>query len=461
MIARSSSLLTSLLPTSRLLTSKLTASRSSASSVVSASLLLVIGTAMLLPEPAAAQLRIDHIRRKQATGGIYAPGGAVSSLPPVAGPAIQPYGYGRRGGYGVSGNFGRFGFGFGGFRSYGGAYLGTPYLPPVLPYSPFVAVPPVAVPPVAVPLDPYNGLPLGGVGYGDPYAAPLTPLPLDPALTQPQIQPGTPARLTPLNSPEEVQRLKDQITRSGPYDSVVPRDLRSQLEVPPAPSTPDQQVRSLEDEELGDRYLAERNYIRAYARYKQAVQNAPDLPQPRLKMVVALAAQGNYDKAVNELDRLLRFSPEIGREFIALDQIFRDDPIAKDQLKDRVASWTAELPGNPARLFLLGGLMYFDTDIDRAQQLLARVEEFAPGRYTTGPLLSTPPVTPLADLPPVEIGEPGGVGLTVVGRPTDGSEDDSVIESGDAPILPTEPIEPPATNPLPMLAPSNDGPTLP
>ena len=452
------------------------------------SLLATLAAAMLLawPSPSEAQLRIDHIRRKQATGGIYAPGGATSSL---NGPAVghaPRYNYGT-GYYGRSYPFGHHRFGPFGFRDASGYYLGSAaaYGPTPLPFSPYVA-PYVGAPigaPYGLPYSPYDpygfGQPGVNVNIGPTIVAPpavgvplATPSPTDPRPLLPLPQdtitstlPGTESMTTPLNSPGAVERMKEIVTgrRSLQTDDwlgdapVDPR-FRPLLEARPGASTPEQQARSLQDEQLADRQFAERNYIRAYARYKKAIEAAPDRAEARLKYVAALAAASRYDQAVEELDRLLRFAPEFAREFIALDQIFVDDPIGKMQMKNRVAEWTAKAPGEASRLFLLGGLMYFDTDVERARQLLRSAERFAPGRYAIGPLLDAVPDGIVAGdvSTPVEA-FPAAGGMTVTPRspsdplsPTPDESQPSLpgeIETsdgslGDEPILPTDPIEP-------------------
>ena len=354
---------------------------------------------LLPPDPAAAQpFHIDNVKRSRATGGIYAPGGAVSSLPqpggyrgaippgyvsgpgfgvtPLPGDGFVPgagyYGYSRRRGFGLGLGLGLGSFGYNyGYGGYGYGVLPPPIVAPPIVTSPFL---------------PGYGAPLGpayGPGYG--VAGPINGV-LPPINALPTTLPPSPETIRPLDDPGEIAALKRELASGG----VRPVVSRRMLELPPGESSPEQQARSLEAEANGDRHLTDGNYLRAYARYKAAVDAAPDRPDARLKLTVALAGVGKYEQAVEELDRLLRFHPDYPAAFTSLPQIFAENPIGLVQLKERLARWTAEIPGNPDRLFLLGGLMYFDGDIERAQTLLRSAEEFAAGDLAIAPLLRTP-----------------------------------------------------------------------
>ena len=341
-------------------------------------LLLLLGALLPMADSSAlGQSVLDNIRRSRATGGIYAPGGAVSSL----GQSQLNYGTGYRGypsyGYGVGygGGYRGFGGGFGGgfgFRFGGvGAYFG-PAVPPAI----------IAPPIVTQPL-----LPGYGYGYGGyPIAGPMPPL----LAVPPTLAPATEPIYEPLGDPAETAALKRRL--AGENQDWRPRgDDRPVLELPPGPATPAGQARAAEAEAEGDRERRQRNYLAAYRAYSRAVEAAPDQPETRLKLVLSLIGISKLDRAVDEMDRLLRFSPGYAHAFVPLVDLFEGDKLAIDQLKRRVADWTVRTPGNPDRLFVLGAVMYFDGDVDRARQLLRSAQEFDGGRLAIAPLLTNPP----------------------------------------------------------------------
>lgn len=291
-----------------------------------------------------------HHHHHGGWGGYYNPGWGFSFGSVGSG----MYGFGRVGpflpftaNYGYS-NFGGFS-GFGGLSYYNGPVggVGWPY---------------------------YGGLGYGGLGYGGagytsfgypnfgPYYSytPMAPIvvqtrPLyigpDPA-DNPVIQEWMP----------EFQKLK----AGGALEQPPQQDVKLVIK----PSSPDAKRKSIRSQAQGDEWFVKQNYLQAFARYKQAVGAAADRPEPRYRLALALTALGEFGQAVDELKRLVRLDPEWPVHGDRLDDVFGvENTLAKNFVLEKVADWVREDIRDPERLYLLGVLLHFNEDQDKAKTL--------------------------------------------------------------------------------------------
>lgn len=125
--------------------------------------------------------------------------------------------------------------------------------------------------------------------------------------------------------------------------------------------------RSLHFQGQGDLSFRERRFTKAYSQYRQASRAARDLTAPYFRMGLALAAAGHYGSAVREIKHGLQLDPDWPLTGESLGERFGDENVlAKNNTLHRVAQWVREDIRDPERLFLMGVLLHFNRDPDRA-----------------------------------------------------------------------------------------------
>jgi Tetratricopeptide repeat len=168
------------------------------------------------------------------------------------------------------------------------------------------------------------------------------------------------------------------------------------------PSSPEALRKSIRYQAQGDEWFVKQNYLQAFARYKQAVSAARDRPEPRFRLGVALAALGEFDQAVDEFKRLVQLDPEWPLHGDLLDELFGEGQnLSKNSMLHRVAAWVRDDVRDPDRLFLLGVLLHFNEDRDKAKTLFEtasllasappHVQVFLPPRRRTAPAATKRP----------------------------------------------------------------------
>jgi hypothetical protein len=259
------------------------------------------------------------------------------------------WGFGGGSLYGFGGGFAPFGYGVG-YSSFGG-FGGLNY---------------------------YNG-PVGGFGpfgYGafgyppiaPPYYGPLAPVVVQ---TQPIFIGPNPADNPAIQ--EWMPQFKGQkgVNGQNGNPNVVPpaeQPRQADVRVFVKPTTPEAKRKSIRYQAQGDEWFVRQNYLQAFARYKQAYSAAPDRPDPRFRMAVALAAMAEYGPAVDELKRLARLDPEWPTHGDRLDDIFgAEHNLSKNAVLLKVAAWVREDIRDPERLYLFGVLLHFNEDRDKAR----------------------------------------------------------------------------------------------
>jgi hypothetical protein len=140
-----------------------------------------------------------------------------------------------------------------------------------------------------------------------------------------------------------------------------------------APSTAEAQLNSLRTQQHGDRRFRQQDYRGAVARYREAIEQAPDRGEAHLRLAVALTLLKRYDRATEQLRLGLRTAPDLLDEPPSLDDLFGEaNVLAKNNLLLGVAEWVQEDPADPQRPYVLGLLMLLDGDEAMAAKLLER-----------------------------------------------------------------------------------------
>ena len=236
------------------------------------------------------------------------------------------FGYGGLG----YGGFGYGGIGYGGL-GYGGLGLGygLPYygggVPPLV-----VSLPPVVnyvTPEVYQPLGP-DGFPVGG-GFA------------------PGVGPGVDPLLA------EEAREADR-RWNGPVDAGDPAPPEQVL-----PSGPRAVAEALEAERRGDEQFRRVEFGKAYGEYRRAVAVAPDRGPARFRKGYALAALGEFERAVREFRRGLELDPSLPTTGPTLVELFGEgNNIPRVSFIGKIARFAREDVRDPTRLFLLGVVMH-------------------------------------------------------------------------------------------------------
>src|SRR5690606_29584326 len=175
----------------------------------------------------------------------------------------------------------------------------------------------------------------------------------------------------------------------------------------PAPSTPQAQLRSLQQQQHGDGRLQQLDYLQAYLRYQQAAETAADRVEPHYRMGIALAGMKRVEKAVRELKLASDLDPG-WMNTITLDELLgADNQIGKIQLKKRVADWALADAYDADRLYLLGTLLHLDGDTDRARILIDTAVALVGNERHLAAFRATPSPTGEAGALPPAPQEPG------------------------------------------------------
>lgn len=144
------------------------------------------------------------------------------------------------------------------------------------------------------------------------------------------------------------------------------------------PANPEAKARSLRLVAQGDEWFVKQNYLQAYARYKQAATEAADFGTPRFRMGISLAAMGNFDLAVTEIKRGLNVDANWPATGELLEQIYGpQNVIAKDALLHKAADWVRQDIRDPNRVFLMGVLLHFNEEQDKARTFFETADQLA------------------------------------------------------------------------------------
>ncbi len=162
--------------------------------------------------------------------------------------------------------------------------------------------------------------------------------------------------------------------------------------------------RSLHQQGLGDVAFFDQNFSKAYAHYRDAMRAAPDIPENYFRMGWALAATGHLESAVREIKRGLLLDPYWPLTGISLDERFGpENEIRKNSVLLNAAQWVREDIRDPDRLFLMGVLLHFNNDIDKALKFFETAGQLAGSPQHVQLFLH--PQTPPQDQPDADAGD--------------------------------------------------------
>ena len=129
--------------------------------------------------------------------------------------------------------------------------------------------------------------------------------------------------------------------------------------------------------DYGDALFAKQKYVEANDRYRKAARSTPQLAVTWFRQGFALAAIGRCDQAAAAIKRGLKLDPAWPKSNFILDRLFGGNAAAKNACLDAVAAAVKEKPADSDRLFLLGVVLHFDGQDNRAAAAFARAEQTA------------------------------------------------------------------------------------
>jgi Tfp pilus assembly protein PilF len=116
----------------------------------------------------------------------------------------------------------------------------------------------------------------------------------------------------------------------------------------------------------GDANFAKQKFSDALQRYKTAEQTAPGVADGFFREGYALLAMGRYESAAKAWKRGLQLDPDWAASGFRIDQLYGENQTAKRAHIDALAKAADAAPGNGEMLFLLGVLLHFDGQEQRA-----------------------------------------------------------------------------------------------
>jgi hypothetical protein len=215
----------------------------------------------------------------------------------------------------------------------------------------------------------------GAVGYYQPVGPAPGYIPADPnwnaagPFNNPVIQEWLPEN-------QRAAAVDAQARQAAIPQAVQPRVIEPQ----PRVSNLEAKRRSIKFEALGDEAFNRRDWADAYARYKQAVEQAPDRLPARSKLAYTMTLQGAFSLAATEFKRIATQDPDWPVTGVSLEQAYGpNSELMRASVMQRVSAWVREDIRDPDRLFLLGALLHFNKESDKGAEFLRMAAQLTQG----------------------------------------------------------------------------------
>jgi len=195
-----------------------------------------------------------------------------------------------------------------------------------------------------------------------------------------------------LYGPEAVKRFMgvDRLVPSPsattrPSKTTIERKARDERPAAARVSNKDALVRAGKFLGYGDNHFSAQRYNDAYQRYKKAAESAPDLAEAYFRQGYALIAMGRYELAAKAIKRGLELDRGWARSAFRNAELYGpDSQAAKKAHLDALAKAATDAPEAPDLLFLLGVLLYFDGQAERAAPFFQRADQLGGGSHLKG-----------------------------------------------------------------------------
>jgi tetratricopeptide (TPR) repeat protein len=174
---------------------------------------------------------------------------------------------------------------------------------------------------------------------------------------------------------------------------------------PRVPANDEALKRAFKFIDFGDQLFADQKFLEAYQRYQSAATAAHDLSDANFRRGFALTALGQYDRAADAFKRGLVQNPEWSKSPFKLDDLYRDNRIAKEAHQQQLATLLEKDPQNVNAMFVLGVLLYFDDQRERSSPFLKRAFALMQ-EPANNPAANNPAANPAHPNPPADAGKP-------------------------------------------------------
>jgi tetratricopeptide (TPR) repeat protein len=132
----------------------------------------------------------------------------------------------------------------------------------------------------------------------------------------------------------------------------------------------------------GDALFAQQKYTEANDRYRKAARSAPQLADAWFRQGFALAAVGRCDLASAAVKRGLKLDPSWPKSKFDIAVLFGNNEPVKNASLDALADAVMAKPADADRLFVLGVMLHFNGQADRAAAFFDRAEQVV--KYNVG-----------------------------------------------------------------------------
>ena len=145
----------------------------------------------------------------------------------------------------------------------------------------------------------------------------------------------------------------------------------------PAPSNTAARQRAEKFVSFGDSKFGDQEYHSAAQRYRFAIEAAPDVANAHFRQGFAYIASNRYELAAKAIRRGLKLDPLFVNSSFRVDDIYGPHRLAKGSHLDGLAKSALIDRGNADFYFLLGVMLHFDGQQDRAVKFFERANTLA------------------------------------------------------------------------------------
>jgi tetratricopeptide (TPR) repeat protein len=133
---------------------------------------------------------------------------------------------------------------------------------------------------------------------------------------------------------------------------------------------------------LGNAAFLAGRYSDALTRYRNATEAAPDYAEAYYRKGHAYIASGKYELAAAAFRRGLELEPAANREGFRLDDLYGEKSVAKGVHLENLAAAALMRADVADNYFLLGLMLRFDGEHERAEKFLAKAAALSPAMRT-------------------------------------------------------------------------------
>lgn len=152
---------------------------------------------------------------------------------------------------------------------------------------------------------------------------------------------------------------------------VAPRNAAEEplvMRAKPRVSPPLARDRSRRYVEIGDRFFNRQQYESALEQYKLAAVATPDMALPLIRQTIAYVATRRFDSAIKTCRRAVEVEPEYVHSGFQLSALYGENLAPKNSHLETLASRALDNSEDAVPILLLGVMVYFDGDQQRADR---------------------------------------------------------------------------------------------